>query len=336
MATRADVARLAGVSPSTVSYVLNGQRSVKPETKKRVQAAVKQLNYVPNLKASNLAARSLRTVGLHLFAETNGIDLICASYICGMRQYASENDTSLVIPILHKPTRKEFARFLRSSGVDALIFMEASINDWREEVLLELDFPGVILGTTGRKEGLPYVESDFEAIGSMAVDVAAEAGHRRALVIVRKENRSDLERTIATLMQGLRVRAELRGVRLDVLAVPAHSSQAVHAMKFFEGEDPPTIIIGENAEVTTATVTLANSRGIRLGPNFSVVTLAAKVPYGAMADCLFTEITTDRIAMGYACMEKVTALYYRHQRNEVESRVFPPFLIDRKTVFMRS
>ena len=56
MASLKDVAALAGVSPSTVSYILNGKKQVKPETLERIQEAIRTLDYHPNI-----VARSLKT-----------------------------------------------------------------------------------------------------------------------------------------------------------------------------------------------------------------------------------------------------------------------------------
>ncbi|MEN9741398.1 MAG: hypothetical protein RIR66_354, partial [Actinomycetota bacterium] len=53
MATRADVAKLAKVSPSTVSYVLSGTRSISEETRKKVLSAIKELDYRPNHAAGS-------------------------------------------------------------------------------------------------------------------------------------------------------------------------------------------------------------------------------------------------------------------------------------------
>ena len=63
-ATRADVARAAGVSPSTVTYVLTGQRSTSSSTRERVMRAVRDLDYHPNTAARSLASPVLRTVGV--------------------------------------------------------------------------------------------------------------------------------------------------------------------------------------------------------------------------------------------------------------------------------
>lgn len=51
MASLKEVAKLAGVSPSTVSYFLNGKKSVRQDTEQRIMDAVKELNYRPNLVA---------------------------------------------------------------------------------------------------------------------------------------------------------------------------------------------------------------------------------------------------------------------------------------------
>lgn len=64
MTTLKDVAEMAGVSVSTVSYVLNGKKKVRPETLKRIEDAIDTLDYCPNLMASGLKTSLSRTVGI--------------------------------------------------------------------------------------------------------------------------------------------------------------------------------------------------------------------------------------------------------------------------------
>ena len=66
MATIKDVAKLAGVSPSTVSRVIAGSDRISLETKNRVQRAMKQLNYVPHAIARSLARSHTHTIGFAL------------------------------------------------------------------------------------------------------------------------------------------------------------------------------------------------------------------------------------------------------------------------------
>src|SRR5215471_12300085 len=64
MITIKEVARKAGVSVATVSYVLNDTRKVRPETQERVMLAARQLGYAPNVAARSLAAGRSSTLGL--------------------------------------------------------------------------------------------------------------------------------------------------------------------------------------------------------------------------------------------------------------------------------
>ena len=64
MATSRDVAALAGVSQSTVSYVMSGTRSISPQTRKRVEAAMTELGYHPTANARALASNRANVIGL--------------------------------------------------------------------------------------------------------------------------------------------------------------------------------------------------------------------------------------------------------------------------------
>ena len=97
MATRAEVAKLAGVSASTVSYALNGDRSIKEETRKRVLKAVAQLNYRPNFAAGALAGGKSKTLALLSPSGEFGIALIALEYINGASAAARDRGYHLVI-----------------------------------------------------------------------------------------------------------------------------------------------------------------------------------------------------------------------------------------------
>src|SRR5665647_1184958 len=64
MASLKDVARLAGVSVSTVSYVFNGKKTVRPETAKRIHDAIAETGYYPNYAARSLKTNQTHSVGI--------------------------------------------------------------------------------------------------------------------------------------------------------------------------------------------------------------------------------------------------------------------------------
>lgn len=66
-----DVARLAGVSTSTVSHVINKDRFVSETITEKVEAAIKSLNYAPSALARSLKLNQTRTIGMLITASTN-------------------------------------------------------------------------------------------------------------------------------------------------------------------------------------------------------------------------------------------------------------------------
>lgn len=96
-ATLADVARLAGVSPQTVSRVVNGQGPVAARTRIRVNEAVAQLNYLPNRLAQGLARQRTHSIGF----ATNDIALHAPSQLAsGIERAAREAGYSLIVSIV--------------------------------------------------------------------------------------------------------------------------------------------------------------------------------------------------------------------------------------------
>lgn len=71
MATMKDVARLAGVSTSTVSHVINKDRFVSEAITGKVEAAIKELNYAPSALARSLKLNQTHTIGMLITASTN-------------------------------------------------------------------------------------------------------------------------------------------------------------------------------------------------------------------------------------------------------------------------
>ncbi|WP_042936404.1 LacI family DNA-binding transcriptional regulator, partial [Pseudomonas gingeri] len=88
MVTMDDVAKIARVSTSTVSHVLNGTRKVSPATVRAVELAIEQLGYIPNTLARSLARSRTHTIGVaisalsnHYFSETvHAIETECAKH----------------------------------------------------------------------------------------------------------------------------------------------------------------------------------------------------------------------------------------------------------------
>ncbi|MFB8247223.1 LacI family DNA-binding transcriptional regulator [Streptomyces sp. NPDC055952] len=144
MATRQDVARLAGTSPSVVSYVLNnGPRSVAPATRERVLAAVRKLEYRPNAVARSLRMSQTMTLGLIVPDAANPF---FAELARSLEDHAwAVGYTLLVGNTVDDPAREAgYVRTFVDRQVDGLVLIPShGDGPWRAE-LARSGVPGIV------------------------------------------------------------------------------------------------------------------------------------------------------------------------------------------------
>ncbi len=125
-ATIKDVAKLAGVVPSTVTKVLKNYDNISDSTKEKVLAAVKELNYIPNFYASGLSSKNNTKVALYVYIndQKQAVDEINMQYILGA--FSKSNALNIeIVTIFNQSvthyTASELTGYLISQGINALI-----------------------------------------------------------------------------------------------------------------------------------------------------------------------------------------------------------------------
>jgi DNA-binding LacI/PurR family transcriptional regulator len=150
MATIWDVAREAGVSPSTVSNVLHNRSVVKAETQERVRSAIDKLNFHPSRAAQGLRQQAARAIGFLVYDPNPRwpTDPLHAEVIAGLAQAASEHDYSL---LLDRPngangqiTARDFLQPFRASKIDAAVVALSGSAGSYQHVLDQLNAADVL------------------------------------------------------------------------------------------------------------------------------------------------------------------------------------------------
>lgn len=148
MAGIKDVAKLAGVSVSTVSNVLNNKKNVGDETRRRVMGICEELSYYPNAAGKNLKNGDTKTI---LFNFSDFDRSFYLSIINGISDYAVDNGYDLMIC-----TRKSCERFMRNGMTSGCIILDMRMKtEFIEEVASE-KYPVVFLD---RIVDHPYIKS---------------------------------------------------------------------------------------------------------------------------------------------------------------------------------
>ncbi len=168
-----DVARAAGVAPSTVSYVLNGKRPISADTRRHVEQCIRDLGY------RRTSASRVRTNVLGLLAPLrSGVNVAEVSrFVSATMVAARARDYDLLLLTAGVTTVR------RATVADALIVLDAPALDAAIPALLTLDRPVVLVGTPDRPTGLAGVDYDFGPAADRAVEHLANLGHRRIGVV---------------------------------------------------------------------------------------------------------------------------------------------------------
>jgi len=173
-----DVAQRAGVSSTTVSYVLNNTRFVSPETEARVRAAIKDLSYQPDYIARSLRAKRTLTIGMIVSDITNPF---YADVVRGAEDFFSDKSYSLILCNTDESPEIELdsLQMLRNKNVDGLIIVASGKN---VDQLYDANNSGIPIVLADRR--LPGNRLDTVVVDDVkgtyhAVHHLLEHGHRR-------------------------------------------------------------------------------------------------------------------------------------------------------------
>jgi len=182
-----EIARRAGVSPATVSFVLNNNSRVKPETRKRVQAVIDELQYTPNYIARSFSNKTTGTIGLIL---PNIENPIFSKMISGVESCISEKNGNLILGISEMNAEKEYLylNMLREKRVDGLLlfptYIDKALDYFKDLNAARGDIPVVLCGSSGQQlNDISFVKCDNHKGAFLATEHLISCGRKRIAFI---------------------------------------------------------------------------------------------------------------------------------------------------------
>lgn len=189
MATLYDVAALAGVSPKTVSRVLNESHLVAETTRKRVLDAISKLDYHPNAIAASLKRKFSNTVGFVVPYGSDFVfqDLNMMEQLHGVHDALTQEGYNVVVsaPLNKKDALHEAIRLAKRRNVDGIILYPSSGID---RIIAEFTYKGlpyVTLGMGFKDQRWNFVEVDMAEGAYLATKYLIASGHRHIGLITR-------------------------------------------------------------------------------------------------------------------------------------------------------
>ncbi|MCG7527550.1 LacI family transcriptional regulator [Streptomyces sp. OfavH-34-F] len=318
MVTLAEVAQHAGVSASTVSYVLSGKRSISVATRERVERSIQQLGYHPNAGARALASSRSNIIALMVPLRTDMYVPVMMEIAIAVATTARTHGYDVLL-LTGEEGPAAVRRIAGSSLADAMILMDVELHDERLPLLRESDRAAVLIGLPADTAGLTCVDLDFEATGALCVEHLAGLGHREIAVIgeaaaVYERHTGFAERTV----DGVRAKAQETGVR--VLHRPCEGGYAAMAQtlsRIFDERPGTTGFIVQNEAAVEPLLNLLRQQGRAVPEDVSVVAICPE-QVASQASVRLTSVAIPAHEMGRRSVERVVAKLSGRGTDEVE------------------
>ncbi|MEV5167968.1 LacI family DNA-binding transcriptional regulator [Streptomyces werraensis] len=307
MVTLAEVAQHAGVSASTVSYVLSGKRSISATTRQRVERSIRELGYHPNAGARALASSRSNIIALMVPLRTDMYVPVMMEIAIAVATTARTHGYDVLL--LTGEEGPDAVRRVAGSGLaDGMILMDVELDDERLPLLRESAQPAVLIGLPADTTGLTCVDLDFKATGALCVEHLAGLGHRDVAVIgeapaVYKRHTGFAERTL----DGLRSRARETGLRL--LHRPCeggYDATAVTVARILDERPDTTGFVVQNEAAVEPLLALLRQQGRAVPEDVSVIAVCPE-QVAVQASVRLTSVSLPAQEMGRHAVEQLVA-----------------------------
>ncbi|MFE7794765.1 LacI family DNA-binding transcriptional regulator [Streptomyces sp. NPDC057460] len=328
-----DVAREAGVSHITVSRVLNGHPSVRPETRARVEAAVEKLGYRRNSVARALKTRRSSTIGVviagsELFELPRillGVETAAkqAGYWVNLASWqgGSTSDLTETLQRLTDQSVEAIAVIAdRPVAVEALAGIVAGVP------------MTVVMSGSVPNPGLSFVELDQELGARLAVRHLLELGHRRIIHLTGALRTFDARARVEGWRAELDATAGADGDLLEGDFTGESGFRLAHDL-FARRKGSPTAIFAGNDQMAMGVLAAFAELGVKVPDDVSLVGFDDIAGAGYMVPAL-TTIRQDFATLGRSSIE----LLLRMLRGEpaARERIAPALVVRRSTAAPRA
>lgn len=329
------VAELAGVSRTTVSFVLNdvpGMR-ISEETRQRVLQAARELNYYPDATARRMVAGRTKIIGfvLRQHPEQAFADMFLPQVLSGLSRVANaEGYHVLFEPIAPDHQAHPYLRLIRERHVDGIILSGPRFDD---QELLQTETQGIPIVLMGQLPGakLPFIDIDNKGGARRATEHLIELGHRRIAMITNAEV---VYTASASRLAGYQAALEAAGIAYAPALVrygnfTPHSGQTAMAELIAQTPQPTAVFVASD------TVALGVAQAIRqagLGiPDDIALIGFDDIPLAEFVDPPLTTVRLPATGLGWGAAELLIRLIAAEEAIHDSTVILDTELVVRKS-----
>lgn len=329
--TMKDVALRAGVSPATVSRVLNNTQYIADETKKRVLDVVDELNYHKNVHARRLATGRSDLFGLVISDITNPF---FPEVIRGFQSAAWDHSYDvLLLNTEYIPARmKSIVRKLVESDVRGVAIMTTSIDETATRELIDEGIGLVFNSGVAPSKLTSNVRVDYRQGILQAIEHVKQFGHTHASIIGGPHGSRTASNITQLLMDELaRSRIDLLGVSDSPYSVEAGGS-AIRVL--LDRQEAPTVIFCGSDLIALGAMSALEEAGIRVPEDISIVGVD-NIPFATLARPPLTTIDVPREKLGQTSFHALDKMLRSKRQRGAEYTLATQLIVRKSTAAAR-
>jgi DNA-binding LacI/PurR family transcriptional regulator len=306
--TSQDVAKMAGVSRTTVSFVLNQLEgvSISENTRQRVLEAAKTLNYHPNSAGRKLVSGKSDTLGLVLYQSPEQVfaDAFLPQVILGVEQAALQQKFHVLLKPVEPGDPEGYSRLINENHVDGIILSGPRQDD---DEIINLHHKGVPVMLLGQMPGsdIPFVDVNATSGAKTAVDHLIELGHHQIGMITNAPLSYTSAQQRRTGYQQALEGADLKsdnGLTKEGNYTPA---SGYHAMLELLKESPrPTAVFIASDVVAMGAILAIKRAGLRIPEEIAIVGFD-DIPLAEYFDPPLTTVRLPAFGLGWTAGERL-------------------------------
>jgi len=270
MPTISDVAKRAGVSPATVSRVIQGAKNVRPGTRDKVQRAIDELGYVPSVAAQSLRSKRTRSLALVVSDITNPF---WTTVVRGVEDVAQGHGYSVLLCNTDENLAKQhqYLDFLISQQVDGVIIAPIDSDARHLGKLRKRNIPTVLLDRRIRDWEVDSVRGDSVSGALALVRHLIQLGHKQIAMLSGPATTSTAQDRIVGYCMALTE----AGIPVDPRLIKygeyrdASGEELIHQV-LDEGLQPTAVFAANNA-LAMGVITALGKRGLRIPQDIALV-----------------------------------------------------------------
>ncbi len=324
-----DLAKQANVSVSTVSRVLNKKPDVNTETRKRIEKAIEDLGYSPNIVARGLVLKKSSVIGFIVpdimnpsFPElARGVVSRARSFGYSVMFFDTNHDEKV---------EKEALRLLQSKQVDGIILSFNKTNRKELAKLKKRGFPVVQIYRKSSETAISTIALDNEGSGYKAARYLTKMGHRRIGHITTGYNSQSGRERLAGFKKGLNEAGIVLSEKLVAEGENTAKSGTACMKKLLKLKERPTAVFASHDIMAVGAYQAIYEAGLNIPEDISVVG-HDNLPVSLLVHPKLTTIDTFKDNLGQAGIDLLMEeIEYGRPLNRVE--VFPTELVLRNSV----